>query len=85
MKKTIKGNFYSQSARKLASKLFKSRDYNHASDSKRKIVMTTFSQQLKAPLTGEYQDMDLPPSNQGGPLAANSITVVAIHNQSHEE
>ena len=47
--------------------------------------MTTFSQQLKTPLTGEYQDMDLPPSNQGGPLAANSITIVAIHNQFHEE
>ena len=47
--------------------------------------MTTFSQQLKTPLTGEYQDMDLPPSNQGGLLAANSIIIVAIHNQSHEE
>ena len=45
--------------------------------------MTTFSQQLKTPLTGEHQGMDLRPSNQGGPFAANSIIIVAVHSQSH--
>ena len=77
-------NFSSQSVRKLDSQLFKSRDYNHASDSTRKIAMTTFSQQLETPVTSEYQDMDLPSPNQGGPLAGNSIIIVAIHNQSHD-